>query len=134
MAITYSLEPDLQSVEFVDVLERSTLARRRPVEDAERAGRMVRNADIMLCARDAGRLVGIARAITDFSYCCYLSDLAVDTDYQGRGIGGELMRRAHEAAGPETTLILLSAPGAMSYYADAGLDPIDNGWKIDRRK
>ncbi len=134
MAITYSLEPDLQSVEFVDVLERSTLARRRPVEDAERAGRMVRNADIMLCARDAGRLVGIARAITDFSYCCYLSDLAVDTDYQGRGIGGELMRRAHEAAGPETTLILMSAPGAMSYYARAGLDPIDNGWKIDRRK
>ena len=134
MAITYSLEPDLQSVEFVDVLERSTLARRRPVEDAERAGRMVRNADIMLCARDAGRLVGIARAITDFSYCCYLSDLAVDTDYQGRGIGGELMRRAHEAAGHETTLILLSAPGAMSYYAHAGLDPIDNGWKIDRRK
>ncbi len=134
MAVTYSLEPGLASEEFVDVLERSTLARRRPTDDAERARRMVRNADIVMCARDAGRLVGVARAITDFSYCCYLSDLAVDTAYQRAGIGSELMRRAHEAAGPETTLILLSAPGAMSYYARAGLDPIDNGWKIDRRK
>ena len=134
MAITYSLEPDLATEEFVDVLERSTLARRRPTDDAERARRMVRNADIVMCARDGGRLVGVARAITDFSYCCYLSDLAVDTAYQGGGIGTELMRRAHEAAGPETTLILLSAPDAMSYYAHAGLDPIDNGWKIERRK
>ncbi len=134
MAITYALEPDLATEEFVDVLERSTLARRRPTDDAERAGRMVRNADIVICARDGTRLVGVARAITDFSYCCYLSDLAVDTAYQGGGIGTELMRRTHAAAGHETTLILLSAPDAMSYYADAGLQPIDNGWKIDRHK
>ncbi len=134
MAVAYSLEADLSPEEFVDVLERSTLARRRPTDDAARARRMVRNADIVMCARDAGRLVGVARAITDFSYCCYLSDLAVDTAYQGGGIGTELMRRVHEVAGPETTLILLSAPDSMSYYAHAGLDPIDNGWKIDRRR
>ncbi len=72
--------------------------------------------------------------MNDFSYCCCLSDLAVDTAYQGSGIGTELMRRAHAAAGPETTLILLSAPDAMSYYQHAGLDPIENGWKIDRRR
>lgn len=134
MAVTYALEPDLASEEFVDVLERSTLARRRPTDDAERVRRMVRNADIVICARDGARLVGVARAITDFSYCCYLSDLAVDSAYQGGGIGAELMRRTHDAAGPETTLVLLSAPDSMSYYAHAGLDRIDNGWKIDRRK
>ncbi len=134
MAVTYSLEPNLASEEFVDVLERSTLARRRPTDDAERARRMVENADIVMCARDGATLVGVSRAITDFSYCCYLSDLAVDTAYQGHGIGTELMRRTHQAAGSETTLILLSAPDAMSYYAHAGLDPIDNGWKIDRQK
>ncbi len=134
MAITYSVEPDLATEAFVDVLERSTLARRRPTDDAERARRMVENADIVVCARDGRRLVGVARAITDFSYCCYLSDLAVDVAYQGSGIGTELMRRVHAAAGDETTMILLSAPDAMSYYARAGLDPIDNGWKIDRRK
>ncbi len=134
MAVTYALEPDLASEEFVDVLERSTLARRRPTDDAERVRRMVRNADIVICARDGARLVGVARAITDFSYCCYLSDLAVDSAYQGGGIGTELMRRTHDAAGHETTLVLLSAPDSMSYYAHAGLDRIDNGWKIDRRK
>ncbi len=133
MAITYSVEPDLATEAFVDVLERSTLARRRPTDDTERARRMVENADIVLCARDGARLVGVSRAITDFSYCCYLSDLAVDVAYQGRGIGTELMRRTHAAAGHETTMILLSAPDSMSYYARAGMDPIDNGWKIDRR-
>ena len=59
---------------------------------------MLSNADVVLTARAEGRLVGIARAVTDFSYCTYLSDLAVDVAHQGRGIGRELIRRTHEAA------------------------------------
>ena len=41
----------------------------------------------------------MARSVTDFAYCCYLSDLAVDKDFQRRGIGSELMRRTKDAAG-----------------------------------
>lgn len=37
--------------------------------------------DIVITAWDGGKIVGIARALTDYAYCCYLSDLAVDTDY-----------------------------------------------------
>ena len=51
---------------------------------------MVLNADIMMTAWDGDTLVGVARSVTDFAYCCYLSDLAVDRDYQGRGIGARL--------------------------------------------
>jgi ribosomal protein S18 acetylase RimI-like enzyme len=87
MPITYSLEPNLSVDDFCAILVASTLAERRPVEDTARLEKMLRQADLIITARDGQRLVGISRAITDFSYCCYLSDLAVDVAYQRQGIG-----------------------------------------------
>ena len=132
-AVTYSLEGDLDLAEFIDVLERSGLAARRPVDEDQRIRAMVENADIMVCARDpAGRLIGVSRALTDFAYCCYLSDLAVDADHQGRGIGRELIRRTHEAAGRGNNLVLLSAPASMGFYPKAGLDKLDTYFSLPR--
>lgn len=130
MEPTYRLEPDMHPAEFIDVLVRSTLAVRRPVDDAEMIRGMLRHADIILAARVDGLLVGVSRAITDFSYCTYLSDLAVDERFQRRGIGKELIRRTHEAAGLGTTLILLAAPLARDYYPHVGLRPHDSCWFI----
>ncbi len=132
MTITYTEEKYLSPEEFISVLELSTLAERRPVADPARIKTMLENADIVLCARNEGTLVGISRAITDFSYCCYLSDLAVDAAYQGQGIGKELVSRTHKIAGEGTTLHLMSAPDAMTYYEKIAMMPITNGWKIDR--
>lgn len=131
MTIRYALEPALGTAEFADVLRRSTLAERRPVDDLPRLERMLRHAGLVVTARDgAGLLVGISRAVTDFSYCCYLSDLAVDVAFQGQGIGRELIRRTHEAAGPGTTLILIAAPKARSYYPHIGMTPHDSCWIV----
>jgi len=133
-AIRYADEPGLGVDEFIDVLRRSTLAERRPVDDRNRIARMLDHADIKLCARDADCvLVGVARALTDFSFCCYLSDLAVDAARQRRGIGKELIRRTHALAGAETQLILLAAPKAMSYYPHVGLTRSERAFTIDRR-
>ncbi len=133
-AIRYADEPGLGVDEFIDVLCRSTLAERRPVDDRNRIARMLDHADIKLCARDAdGVLVGVARALTDFSFCCYLSDLAVAAARQRRGIGKELIRRTHALAGAETQLILLAAPKAMSYYPHVGLTRSERAFTIDRR-
>jgi predicted N-acetyltransferase YhbS len=132
VSIDYRLEPQLTAAEFVDVLVRSTLAERRPVDRPDVIAAMLTNADIVLTARVAGRLVGIARALSDFSYCTYLSDLAVDVEHQGHGIGRELIRRTHEAAGLQTSLILLAAPKARTYYPHIGMRPHDSCWIIDR--
>jgi GNAT superfamily N-acetyltransferase len=133
-AVRYAEEPALGVDEFIDVLRRSTLAERRPVDDRDRIARMLKHADIRLCARDAkGVLVGVSRALTDFAYCCYLSDLAVDAAWQRRGIGKELIRRTHTLAGAETQLILLAAPKAMSYYPHVGLTRSERAFTIDRR-
>src|SRR5262245_50165528 len=110
VTVTYHLEPALTSAEFVDVLVRSTLAERRPVDDPATIQAMLENASLIVTARVQGVLVGVSRAITDFAYCTYLSDLAVDVKYQGQGIGRELIHRTHDAAGLHTSLILLAAP------------------------
>lgn len=128
MNITYVHEPNLTPEEFIDILVRSTLAERRPVHEAETIQGMLKNADLILTARMDGLLIGVSRAITDFSYCTYLSDLAVDEKFQGQGIGKELIRRTHEAAGLHTTLILLAAPKAQTYYPHIGMTKHESCW------
>jgi ribosomal protein S18 acetylase RimI-like enzyme len=131
--IEYAVEEDLQPEEFIDVLRRSTLAARRPVDQAPIIAGMLANADVIITARRGSLLVGVSRAITDYSYCTYLSDLAVDVEFQGQRIGRELIRRTHVASGLHTTLILLAAPAARTYYPHIGMRRHDSCWLIDRQ-
>lgn len=132
--INYAIEPELKASEFIDLLVRSTLAERRPVSESARIEAMLRNAQVIAAARDTtGLLVGVSRAITDFSYATYLSDLAVDQAFQGQGIGRELIARTHVAAGLDTLLILLAAPQARTYYPHIGMQPHDSCWTLARQ-
>ena len=131
--ITYARESNLAPDEFIDLLRRSTLALRRPVDEPERIAEMLTNASIVRTARVDGQLVGVSRAITDYNYCTHLSDLAVDQDHQRRGIGRELIRCTHEAAGLKTLLVLLAAPDARTYYPHIGMQPFDSCWIIPRK-
>ena len=126
--IAYAIEPALSAEEFIDVLVRSTLAERRPIDKRDVVESMLRHADLIVTARAAHQLVGISRAISDFAYCTYLSDLAVDVAFQKQGIGRELIRRTHEAAGLRTHLILVAAPKARTYYDHIGMQPHDSCW------
>ncbi len=129
-SIVYQLEPELNVAEFRDVLVRSTLGERRPIDNESTLVGMLKHADVILTARHEGVLVGISRAITDHHFCTYLSDLAVDLAFQRRGIGRELIRRTHEAAGLQTTLILLAAPKAREYYPHIGMQPHESCWTL----
>jgi ribosomal protein S18 acetylase RimI-like enzyme len=134
MTITYALEPELPAEAFREVLLASGLAERRPADDLARLDAMLRNADIVVTARDGSRLVGVSRAVTDFAYCCYLSDLAVDAACQRQGIGRRLIAETHAAAGLQTTLLLVAAPAAEAYYPHVGLEPVASCWSIPRRR
>ncbi len=130
MTIQYQLEPDLSRDEFIDVLERSTLAARRPVGNLQQIEGMLRGAGIIVTARSGTQLVGVSRAISDFAYCTYLSDLAVDLAYQKQGIGKRLIDETHRAAGLVTKLILLAAPQAVDYYPHIGMTRHDSCWYL----
>lgn len=128
MPVQYNVEPDLAPEEFIEVLVRSTLAERRPIHDRKTIEQMLAHADVIATARSEGLLIGVSRALTDFAYCTYLSDLAVDVAYQRLGIGRELIRRTHEAAGRQTTLLLLAAPKAQTYYPHIGMSKHESCW------
>ena len=132
-SVEYHVEPNLTADEFVDLLRRSTLAERRPVDRPETIRGMLEHADLIVTARVDGRLVGVSRAITDFHFCTYLSDLAVDEAFQSRGIGRELVERTHREAGLETTLVLLAAPKATGYYPKIGMIAHESCWIIPRQ-
>lgn len=122
--VRYQVAPQLDPTEFLEVLKKSGLGERRPVKNFKRISKMAQNADLIVTARFEGKLIGVARSVSDFVYCTYLSDLAVDLEFQHRGIGKELIRQTKLAA-PEANLILLSAPAAEKYYPKIGMDKHD---------
>jgi len=118
--------------DVVRVFENSGI--RRPTGDLPRIARMFEAPSLTVSAWVDGSLVGISRFLTDYAYCCYLSDLAVDNAYQGLGIGRELVRRTQSVIGDSVSLILLSAPNAMSYYPSLGFELASNAYVIRRKQ
>jgi len=129
--IEYRIEETLPVDEFKGILVNSTLGERRPVDDHRTLSKMIEHANLIVTARENGLLVGIARSLTDFAYCTYLSDLAVHRDHQRTGIGKELIARTKEAA-PKARVILLSAPKAEQYYPKIGMTQWSQCFVLDR--
>ncbi|HEY6431432.1 MAG TPA: GNAT family N-acetyltransferase, partial [Acetobacteraceae bacterium] len=122
--------------EFADILHRSGLGARRPVSDLPRLQRMIDGASLIVTAREAesDKLIGIARSLTDWSYACYLSDLAVDKAFQGQGIGKKLIDVTRQLAGDETMCLLIAAPDSVSYYQRIGMPQSDRAFMYPRAR
>jgi GNAT superfamily N-acetyltransferase len=125
--IGYASEPALTVAEFRRVLDESGLGATRPVDDAARLGAMLAGANVIVTARldQPGRpLVGVARGVTDFAWCCYLAELAVCASAQGRGVGQGLLQEVRRQLGPRVSLILAAVPEAAGFYERAGMSRI----------
>jgi len=130
MQIIYSTDAVITAEEYIDLLRRADFAQRRPVDDPACMQGMLDHANLICTAWDGSKLVGAARSVTDFHYCCYLSDLAVDQDYQKQGIGRELIRHTRSRLEPRTWVMLLAAPDAKEYYPKIGFEPHPAAWVI----
>jgi GNAT superfamily N-acetyltransferase len=132
--ISYQHLRKITEAEFVDLLKRSTLSERRPIDDPNCIKAMLKHANLLCTAWDEAKLVGVARSVTDFEYCCYLSDLAVDKEYQRIGIGKGLIRLTQSRLGEKAKIILLAAPAAENYYGSVGFEPHRSAWVVSARK
>lgn len=118
-------EGRLSAEEYIDFLKRTDLGAQYPKERfEERIAKLVKNVSISLVARNAnGRIVGVLFGLTDYAYWLYVTDLGVARDYEGRGIGRELMKTAHELAGGEKDIAvyLVANEGAVPFYEKLGM-------------
>jgi len=130
MDITYEIGKVPPVEKIVDLYQTSGI--NRPVIDFNRIEEMYKNSNLVVTAWDGKDLVGISRSLTDFSYCCYLSDLAVRNVFQRKGIGKKLIDLTKNQIGPKCMLLLLSAPGAMNFYPKIGFKKVENGFIINR--
>ena len=133
--VLYASEPTLSVAGFRRVLMDSGLGALRPVDDTARLQAMLDGAGLIVTARldSPGRpLVGIARSITDGSWCCYLSDLAVCASAQRMGIGQGLLDETRRQLGPGVTLVLISVDGAVGFYERAGMTRLRNAFWVRR--
>jgi predicted N-acetyltransferase YhbS len=127
--IRYQVGGELELDAVIELYRASTLGERRPVDDRERMGKMVREANLIVTAWEGEVMVGISRALTDWVYATYLSDLAVRATHQRRGIGKELIRRT-QAEAPQANVILLAAPKAVDYYPHIGFRRHESAWML----
>lgn len=134
--VDYRVLERLDADEFIDLLTRCSLGHRRPIQDRNRIARMIAGASLVVGAFDEAtdRLIGIARSLTDFSYCCYISDLAVDEAFQGKGIGRRLIEITREAAGLQAMCLLVASPDAQPFYEAIGMPRTDLAFLYPRRE
>ncbi|MEG8946772.1 GNAT family N-acetyltransferase [Rosettibacter firmus] len=126
----YDIIPEVEQI--IEVFNSSGI--KRPTNDKERINKMFFYSNLVVTAWDGENLIGIARALTDYCYCCYLSDLAVKKEYQNKGIGKKLIELIREKIGEQSMLLLLSAPNAMEYYPKIGFEKAENAFIIKRTK
>ncbi|MGX5801659.1 GNAT family N-acetyltransferase [Bradyrhizobium sp. Arg314] len=135
--ILFASEPSLDVAEFRRVLVESGLGKVRPVDDEARLKTMLDNANLVLTARldrQDRQLVGVARGMTDFSWVCYISDLAVSKAAQGLGVGKGLMDEVQHQLGPSVAVSLISMPDAVGFYQRIGMTRMTDAFWFSRKR
>ena len=119
-------EERISSEEYIDFLKRTDLGSQYPKERfEERIKKLVNNVSISLVARnESNTIVGVLFGLTDFAYWLYVTDLGVDRDYEGQGIGRQLMKSAHKIAGGEKDIAvyLIANENAIPFYEKLGME------------
>lgn len=128
--IGYKVNEPITEAQFINLLKETSLGERRPVADGDRIANMLKHSNLLVTAWIGDRLVGVARSLTDFSFCCYLSDLAVSETVQKSGLGRKLISVTAAQLDPKCRVILLAAPLAVEYYPKIGFEQHPSAWTL----
>ena len=131
MTLSYQQETEFDLAEMLALYRSSGIE--RPLDQPERMATMLASANLVVCARLNGKLVGVARCLTDNAYVAYICDLLVAGELQQQGIGQALLAEVGRISGPQVQVLLRSAPSAMQYYPKVGFTAVDNAFAIQRQ-
>jgi GNAT superfamily N-acetyltransferase len=84
--------------------------------------RAIAGSSFVVVARRGGRLVGLARAVSDDATICYLQDVLVRPDEQRGGVGRALVTAVLDryAAVRQKVLLTDDEPGQRRFYESLG--------------
>ncbi|MGB9098469.1 GNAT family N-acetyltransferase [Erwinia sp.] len=128
--ISYKVNEPISEAQFISLLKETSLGDRRPIAEQDRIADMLKHSNLLVTAWSGDKLVGVARSLTDFSFCCYLSDLAVSETVQKAGLGKKLISVTAAQLHPKCRVILLAAPLAVEYYPKIGFEQHPSAWTL----
>lgn len=76
------------------------------------------------------RLAGAGRALADGVDCSYICDVAVLPEFQGSGLGREIVSRLVEASRGHRKIILYAVPGKEDFYRRLGFRSMNTAMAI----
>jgi len=126
----FEVNAEISVDEYVELIKSTSIGERRPLNDLQRMEGMLKNSNLIVTVRHGKSLVGMARAITDFFWVAYISDLAVGPNFQRIGLGKKLILKLRNELSDECKLFLLAAPSAVGYYPHIGFLKEDRGWVL----
>lgn len=131
MEIQFRINEKVSAQAVIEVFKNSGI--NRPVDDEKLIQTMLDNSNLIVTAWNGTGLIGIARSVTDYCYCCYLSDIAVKKEFQKFGIGKTLIELTQQSISEQTMLLFLSTTSAMEFYPKVGFEKVENTFIIKRK-
>ena len=94
-----------------------------PLEQAEQG---LKHSSHLCVFRKAGKVIALARVLTDHGYVIYIADVIVHPDFQGQGLGRALMNNVMDfiksqlKPGYKKMVSLMAAQGKEEFYKKFG--------------
>ena len=76
------------------------------------------------------KLIGAGRALADGLDCSYLCDVAIHPDYQGMGLGKQIVRKLMDFSTGHKKIILYANPGKEGFYSKLGFRRMNTAMAI----
>ncbi|HBO23896.1 MULTISPECIES: GNAT family N-acetyltransferase [unclassified Providencia] len=131
--LTYHVNHSIAVEDFITLIRQSPLNATVQTDNIVQLENMLNNADLLISAWDEIQVVGFVRAITDFSSCCYIAELAIDTNYRQHGIDRQLMRMVAEELPPECDILFLSTESNHTGYLKLGFSQSPRAWHTNAK-
>lgn len=125
------------TIEFKTSIQTKEFCRLREVVGfqkltAEHVETVLSNTQILVNAVNDGRSGGVVRVLTDFVTDTYITDVIVNPDFQGKGLGKQLVKKAlehlkeHSVEEVKLACSLYANPGKEPFYAKFGFQELPN--------
>jgi len=79
---------------------------------------------------DKSKLVGVGRALADGIDCSYICDVAIHPEYQGIGLGRQIISKLIKLSEGHKKVILYANPGREGFYNKLGFKQMNTAMAI----